>query len=221
MPRGPQRRLAARPMRRPVEILWTFGEYPVEKLSVEIYFQRPAERIERTLVMCGKLRADFRLNRGARRLQWRRSFTHPSPNSRALVQHITETIEGRHVPHRGLAHRRRSLACTPGSSAGRARRHDAVLWLDPGTCCATSGRVAGGRTAQRGGVIAAPPATRRRACVAACAVLVAALLASAPPPSDAARPLPRVRVIATGGTIGNTLTGRLSASDLGRRAAAP
>ena len=82
-------------MRRPVEILWTFGEYPVEKLSVEIYFQRPAERIERTLVMCGTLRADFRLNRGARLLQWRRSFTHPSPNSRALVQHITETIEGR------------------------------------------------------------------------------------------------------------------------------
>ena len=82
-------------MRRPVEILWTFGEYPVEKLSVEIYFQRPAERIERTLVMSGKLRADFRLNRGARRLQWRRSFTQPSPNSRALVQHITETIEGR------------------------------------------------------------------------------------------------------------------------------
>ena len=66
-----------------------------------------------------------------------------------------------------------------------------------------------------GGVIAAPPpATRMRACAAACAVLVAALLASAPPPSDAARPLPRVRVIATGGTIGNTLTGRLSASDL-------
>jgi L-asparaginase len=48
---------------------------------------------------------------------------------------------------------------------------------------------------------------------AACAVLVAALLASATPPANAGR-LPRVRVIATGGTIGNAPTGRLSARDL-------
>jgi hypothetical protein len=80
---------------RPVQILWTSGGYPVEKLSVENNFRRPAERIERTLGLFGRLRADFRLNRGAPRLQWPRSFTRPSPNSRALVQHITETIDGR------------------------------------------------------------------------------------------------------------------------------
>jgi hypothetical protein len=33
----------------PVQILWTFGGYPVEKLSAENYFRRPAERIERTV----------------------------------------------------------------------------------------------------------------------------------------------------------------------------
>jgi hypothetical protein len=78
-----------------VEILWTRGGFPVEKLSAEIYFRRPAERMERTLGRCAKLRAYFRLNGGARRLQWPRSFAHASPISRALVQNITETIDGR------------------------------------------------------------------------------------------------------------------------------
>jgi L-asparaginase len=63
-------------------------------------------------------------------------------------------------------------------------------------------------------VIASPWHTRRRTSAAACAVLVAAFLARATPPVDAARPLARVRVIATGGTIGNAPTGRLSASEL-------
>jgi L-asparaginase len=63
-------------------------------------------------------------------------------------------------------------------------------------------------------VIASPAGTRRRSCVVSSTVLIAALLASTPTPADAARPLPRVRVIATGGTIGNAPTGRLSASDL-------
>ena len=53
----------------PVQILWTSGGYPVEKLSAENNFRRPAERIERTLELFRRLRADFRLNRGAPRLQ--------------------------------------------------------------------------------------------------------------------------------------------------------
>ena len=67
-------------------------------------------------------------------------------------------------------------------------------------------------------MIVPPPATRRRACLATCAVLVAGLiaplLASAATPAHAAHALPRVRVIAMGGTIGNAMSGRLSAREL-------
>ena len=129
------------------------------------------------------------------------------------MQRITETIQGRtyHIEVSRIASDR--LARAPRAPARAAERDDAVLRRDAGKRCADARRVAGTCAGQRAGVIAPTPARGRPRAIA-CALLVSTLLASSTLPAAAADRPARVRVIATGGTIANAPTGRLTGEQL-------
>ena len=107
------------------------------------------------------------------------------------------------LPHRGCAHRARPLARTHCVEDGRARRPHAVLWADARRGGTQSERLAGPGSPYRS--FRSNQLIARIACLAL--VVVAALVAPA-----AAQP--RVRLIATGGTIANHASGRLTGPQL-------
>ena len=193
---------------RSVHILWT----GCRRKSI---FDEPAARIARTAEICARLRVDFRLNPGARRLQWRRSFTSMSLRFyRVVVQRITETIQGRtyHIEVSRIASDR--WRAHLARAAGAAERHDAVLRHDPRSRGAAAGAVARPGAGQRAGVIARPVARVRAGAIAW--ALVATTLGASTRPRRQTQPAASraCASIATGGTIANAPAGRLSAEQL-------
>jgi L-asparaginase len=151
-----------------------------------------------------------RLPRRVRRAAWPPQFIQ-APETRASLR---RSHRWSYVPHRGGAHRARPLARPYRLDGRRVRRSHAVLRTDTKRGGAQSERLAGPRPPDRT-IGSRQLTTRRRAeCLVASLTLLSAIAFAFP-----AWAQPRVQLIATGGTIANRATGRLTGPELVSQAA--
>jgi L-asparaginase len=206
----------------PVEKMWMDGAKGVDvrtaqSISCEFPERSPDSRTVRDASRVSSLASTSASPRMTRR------FTPTQGSCRAGFQRATilRNHQWTDLSHRGGADHVRSLACAHPARTWCADRADAVLWSNGGRCRADVGRMAG-ESASRGAASAGrrvlnagrmTRALRRLRSLTTRLVPLLTALALAGPAAAMAAP-PHVRVIATGGTISNSSSGRLTAEQL-------